>query len=395
MIPIFCCFLMILTQCQQKEQEAKEDPMVDLIEKNLALATAQYKYMATRIPLDRMPKTYYSETDSMETSNTGWWTSGFYPGTLLYLYEQTGDQELLDLASQKLTILEKEQFNTGTHDLGFMLFCSFGNANRLSENEAYKKVMLQGAESLSSRFKSEVGLIQSWGSGKWKYPVIIDNMMNLEFLFWAAKESGNEKFKEIAITHADNTIKNHFREDYSSIHVIDYDPETGAVIARNTAQGLADESAWARGQAWGLYGFTVMFRETLDPKYLDQAVKIAEFTLNHPKLPADLIPLWDYDVEADENTLRDASAAAINASALLELSKYVEESQSKKYLNAAKTILQNLSTEKYLAKKGENGGFILKHSVGHFPAGTEVDTPLTYADYYFIEALIRYKNWML
>jgi uncharacterized protein YyaL (SSP411 family) len=177
--------------------------------------------------------------------------------------------------------------------------------------------------------------------------------------------------------------------------VIDYDPETRAVIARNTAQGLADESAWARGQAWGLYGYVVMFRETMDQKYLDQAVKIAEFTLNHPKLPADLIPIWDYDVEAVENTLRDASAAAINASALLELSKYVEEAQSKKYLNTAKTILQNLSSETYLAKMGENGGFILKHSVGHFPAGTEVDTPLTYADYYFIEALVRYKNWFL
>ncbi|ERM83881.1 hypothetical protein P872_01080 [Rhodonellum psychrophilum GCM71 = DSM 17998] len=254
---IFCCFLLVLSQCQQKEQEVQADPMAEMIEKNLALATEQYKYMATRLPADRMPKTYYSEKDSMETSNTGWWTSGFYPGTLFYLYEQTADQELLDLASQKLAILEKEQFNTGTHDLGFMLFCSFGNANRLNENEAYKKIMLQGAESLSTRFKPEVGLIQSWGSGKWKYPVIIDNMMNLEFLFWAAKESGNEKFKEIAITHANNTLKNHFREDNSSVHVIDYDPETGEVIARNTAQGFADESAWAKGSGLGfiwLYG---------------------------------------------------------------------------------------------------------------------------------------------
>ena len=396
-LPIFLFLILGFTNCQQKVEtlNAQQEQMSQLIDMNIERAVTQYKYLASRVPENRLPKTYFAAKDELQTSDTGWWTSGFYPGTLLYLYEATGDQELWDLATQKLDDLEPEQYNTGTHDLGFMLYCSFGNAFRMKENEKYKQIMIQGAESLASRFSPNVGQIQSWGSGQWKYPVIVDNMMNLEFLMWAARESGNERFKEIAVTHADNTIKNHFREDNSSYHVIDYDPENGEVIAKQTHQGLSDESAWARGQAWGLYGFTVMYRETMDTRYLDQAVKIAEFTLNHPQMPDDMIPYWDYNVDVDESTLRDASAAAINASALLELSKYVEDPQSEKYLESAKKILINLSNEEYRAKEGENGGFILKHSVGHLPAGSEVDVPLTYADYYFIEALLRYKEWFL
>ncbi|WP_194777300.1 glycoside hydrolase family 88 protein [Pararhodonellum marinum] len=396
---IFVILTSFLFSCQTKEtQSEQEESSFDwdgLIEDQLDKAAAQYKHLSTLVPEDRMPKTYYQDRGELETSNTGWWTSGFFPGTLIYLYEGTGDKELWDLAMKKLEILEKEQFNTGTHDLGFMLYCSFGNANRLESNEAYKEIMLKGAESLATRFKPEVGLIRSWDHGSWQYPVIIDNMMNLEFLFWASKVSDDERFKELAITHADHTMKNHFRNDNSSYHVIDYDPKSGEIVGRLTAQGLSDDSAWSRGQAWGLYGYTVMFRETMDPKYLEQAQKIADFTLNQPNFPEDMIPYWDFDAEGGKETLRDASAGAINASALLELAKYVDQAEADKYLAAAEIMIQSLSSEKYRAKNEELGGFLLKHSVGHLKANSEVDVPLTYADYYFVEALLRYKNWYL
>jgi rhamnogalacturonyl hydrolase YesR len=217
-------------------------------------------------------------------------------------------------------------------------------------------------------------------------------MMNLELLFWATRVTGDSSFYKIATTHANTTIKNHFRPDYSSYHVINYDPVTGAIKQKRTAQGYADESAWARGQAWGLYGFTATYRETKDPKYLDQANHIAQFILNHPNLPADKIPYWDFNAPDIPNALRDASAAAIICSALLELSGYVDEQQKKKYLSVAETILKNLSTDPYKASIGTNGGFILQHCVGHMPNKTEVDVPLTYADYYFVEAMKRYKE---
>ena len=193
-------------------------------------------------------------------------------------------------------------------------------------------------------------------------------------------------------TNANTTIKNHYRPDYSSWHVINYDPETGAVKQKKTAQGAADESAWARGQAWGLYGWVVMYRETKDPKYLDMANRVAEFLLKHPNLPADKIPYWDFNAPDIPNALRDASAASIIASALLELSGYSGKEKQAEYISNAETIIQTLSTTQYKAAPGTNGGFILMHGVGHKPAGTEIDVPLTYGDYYFVEAMKRYRN---
>ena len=217
--------------------------------------------------------------------------------------------------------------------------------------------------------------------------------MNLDLLFWATKASGDSSFYKIAVTHANTTIKNHFRPDNSSYHVLNYDPQTGAIKQKRTAQGAADESAWARGNAWGLYGFTVTYRETKDPKYLDQANKIAQFLLSHPNLPADKIPYWDFNAPDIPNALRDASAASVMASALLELSKYVDAEKSKQYFKAAEIILQSLSTSTYKAAPGTNGGFILQHGVGHLPGGTEIDVPLTYGDYYYVEAMMRYLSW--
>jgi unsaturated chondroitin disaccharide hydrolase len=318
------------------------------------------------------------------------WTSGFYPATLWYMYEYTHDQKWADAAKRWTAGMEKEQFNTHTHDLGFMLYCPFGNGYRLTNDPVYKDVMLQGARSLSTRFNEKTGCIKSWDHGKWQFPVIIDNMMNLELLFWATRVSGDSSFYKVAVTHANTTLKNHFRADNSSYHVVDYDTLTGKVIQRVTHQGYADESAWARGQAWGLYGYTVAYRETKDKRYLDQAVKIAGFYLKHPNLPADKVPYWDFNAPGIPKEERDASAAAITASGLLELSTYVKD--GKPYVAAAEQMLTSLGSPAYLAKPGENNHFVLLHSVGHKPAKSEIDVPLVYADYYYIEGLLRYQR---
>ena len=352
----------------------------------------QYDILMKTLPPARFPKTYYPTTGKLETSGSDWWCSGFYPGTLLALYQQTGDQKLYAEAQRMLTLLEKEKNNQSTHDLGFMMFCSFGKANKLAPKDAYNEILLTSARSLSTRVSEKVGCIRSWNSKPSDFIVIIDNMMNLELLFWATRFSGDSSFYRIAVTHANTTLENHFRPDNSSYHVLNYNPETGAVQEKKTAQGYSNESAWARGQAWGLYGFTVMYRETRDKKYLEQAVKIADFLLNHPNLPADKIPYWDFNAPDIPNALRDASAGAIMASALLELSTYTEKQKSRHYFSVAETMLQHLSEPPYLAPRGTNGGFLLQHGVGHLPNKSEVDVPLTYADYYFVEALERYKQ---
>lgn len=322
-----------------------------------------------------------------------WWCSGFFPGTLLYLYEETGKTSLYNCAKQKLKILEKEQHNTSTHDLGFMMYCSFGNAQKTVPSKSNQAVLIASARSLIKRFSPATGCIRSWDSKNARdYLVIIDNMMNLELLFYAARVTGDSTFYKIAVSHADKTLLNHFRPDHSSFHVVDYNAGDGSVISRKTAQGASDTSVWARGQGWGLYGYTMMYRETRDRKYLDHANKIAAFILNNPKLPADMIPYWDFDAPGIPHAYRDASAGALYASALLELSTYTEAALTRKYYSAAEKILQSLSGKNYHAAIGDNGGFLLKHSVGNMPEGSEIDAPLSYADYYYVEALIRYKK---
>lgn len=361
-------------------------------ENNFIAAANQYKLLAKNLPPDKFPKTYFPDKKTYEFSNSGWWCSGFYPGTLLFLFEETKDIALQNEANRILESLKKEQFNTGTHDLGFMMYCSFGNANRLNPKPAYKEILLNSAKSLASRFNPTVGCIKSWNGKPDEYLVIIDNMMNLKLLFWATEISGDSSFYKIAVTHANTTMKNHFRPDYSSYHVINYNATNGTVQQKKTAQGAADESAWARGQAWGLYGYTEAYRETKDNTYLEQAKHIADFILSHPNLPADKIPYWDFNAPGIPTALRDASAASIMSSALLELSGYVNKKDQKKYFTAAETMLKSLSSDKYFATSGTNGGFIIQHGVGHMPNKTEVDVPLTYGDYYFIEAMMRYKN---
>lgn len=394
-VKIILSILLLLGCGPQKKTAGTNNGLIQNLDRNFSDASSQYKLMMTKLPPGRFPKTYYVQKDSMETSGSDWWCSGFYPGTLLYLYEQTKDQSLLSEAERVLQILEKEKNNKTTHDLGFMMFCSFGNAERIASKPGYKDILLTSAKSLSTRFNPKVGCIKSWDSKPGDFLVIIDNMMNLELLFWATRISGDSSFYNIAVTHANTTIKNHFRPDYSSYHVINYDSETGQIKQKRTAQGAADESAWARGQAWGFYGFTVMYRETKDRKYLDQANHIAKFLLRHPNLPADRIPYWDFNAPGIPNALRDASAATIICSALFELSGYVSGNEKAEYLSVAETILKNLSASPYKAGAGSNGGFILQHCVGHMPNKTEVDVPLTYADYYFVEAMKRFNELKL
>jgi len=384
--------LLILAMSSFSKGSIKSDKQLnDFIDSRIEFSIAQYKLMDASLPDDQMPKTLDKE-GKLVTSNTKWWCSGFFPGTLWYLYEMSKDEEILKIAQKRTLILDPEKFNTKTHDLGFILNCSYGNGYRLTNNPEYLDVLLTGSKSLMTRYNINLGLIKSWDNNKWQYPVIIDNMMNLELLFLASKHSGDQTFYKASVSHADKTIENHFRQDYSTYHLVAYDTLTGKALKKQTVQGDADESAWARGQAWGLYGYTVMYRETKDPKYLAQAKKIAEFILSHPNLPADKIPYWDFNAKDIPNSLRDASAAAIIASGLIELSDYCKGRKKKEYFNSAKSILLTLGSEAYLAKKGGNGNFLLMHGVGHFPNNTEVDVPLTYADYYFIEGLVRLKN---
>ncbi len=322
------------------------------------------------------------------------WTTGFFPGSLWYGYELTGDKTLAEEAKKFTLALDSIRNIKNTHDVGFMLYCSYGNAYRITGDKIYLPVLSDGAANLYARFSPTVGTIRSWDFPWWHYPVIIDNMMNLEYLYWSALQFNKPEYKNAADTHALTTMKNHFRKDYSSYHVVDYDPATGKVLRKATHQGLTDESAWARGQAWGLYGYTVCYENSKNPKFLLQAENIAKFIMNHPRTPKDKVPVWDYDVhnalETDELAPRDASAAAVIASALLELSTQVKDGQ--KYIDYAETILKSLSSDAYLAKPGENNYFLLKHSVGAFLYNSEIDTPLDYADYYYLEALKRYAE---
>ena len=320
------------------------------------------------------------------------WTSGFFPGVLWQLYEATADRKWLEAAREATARLEDEKYNGRTHDMGFKIYCSFGQGYRLTRDTAYREVIVQAAQTLSTRFNPVVGCLRSWdhNSHRWDFPVIIDNMLNLELLFAATRLTGDSSFYDIAVSHANTTLKNHFRPDGGTYHVIDYNPETGEVEHRNTHQGYSDGSTWARGQAWALYGYAMCYRETGDERYREKALEIASWLKNHPHMPTDGVPYWDFDAPSIPDEPRDASAATVIASALYELSTLVTDGSSLRH--DADRIINSLSTS-YTAPKGTNHGFILLHSTGSKPANSEVDVPLIYADYYFLEALRRKKGF--
>ncbi len=358
---------------------------------NLSLAVEQYQILHRNVAADRMPQNFDINTGKMVTSNTKWWCAGFFPGTLWYLYDYSKNKNIQKIAEERLNLMEPEKHFTGNHDLGFMMYCSYGNAYRITKNDKYKKIIDTAAMSLASRFRPKIQSIQSWDSSKnFKCAVIVDNMMNLELLTWVSNNGGDPRFGSIARTHANTTMERQFRPDNAAYHVLDYSLATGTLLKKTTWQGYSDSSAWSRGQGWAVYGYTMMYRLTKDEKYKEQANKIAAFILNHPRYPKDGIPYWDFDAPNIPNALRDASAGAIMASAFIELSGYVTGPLKQKYKKASETILTSLSSPEYLATKGTNGGFLLKHSVGALPLKGEVDMALTYADYYFVEAMLRY-----
>lgn len=320
------------------------------------------------------------------------WTAGFWPGVLWYDYEFTQDEKIKNEA-EKFTASLKFLSETPAfdHDLGFLIFCSYGNGYRLTGNPEYKKIILNTADTLATLFNPKVGTILSWpreveGKG-WPHNTIIDNMINLEMLFWAAKNGENKKLYDMAVAHANTTMGNHFKSDYSCYHVVVYDTITGKKIKGITHQGYSDESMWARGQAWAIYGYTVCYRETKDIKYLEFAQKVTDAYLKN--LPNDLIPYWDFSAPGIPNAPRDASAAAVTASALLELSGYVKNGKGENYKQMAIKMLKSLH-DNYQSGK-VNASYLL-HSTGHWPNNSEIDASIIYADYYYIEALLRLKK---
>lgn len=372
-----------------------EITMTTLCNDDINFAVRQYTLMLDDIgrkgPV-RLPKTIDKMSRRVMIPIDDW-CSGFFAGSLWYLYQLTGDKRWATQARRYTECLDSIQYLTWHHDVGFMIGSSYLNGYRIHPSKAYKKVIVQTAKSLSTRFRPGAGIIQSWNTTAgwqskrgWHCPVIIDNMMNLELLFEATRLSGDSTFWHIAVSHADKTLANHFRPDGSCYHVVDYDPQTGAVLHRQTAQGYADNSVWARGQAWAVYGFTVCYRYTKDPRYLQQAQRTLNMLMNHPNLDNDLVPYWDLDAPNIPNEPRDASTAAALASALYEMSAYVA---GKGYDRLADRILISLSSKAYRAPLGKNGDFLLMHSVGSIPHGSEIDVPLNYADYYFLEALYR------
>jgi unsaturated chondroitin disaccharide hydrolase len=361
------------------------------------LAFFEKKAMATvdeNIPASEMPVVIEKGNVNWTNNNIYNWRSGFWPGIEWYLYEATKKDYWKEQAEKStgnlLAILDKP---VTSHDIGFQFYCSYGNGLRLTGNPVFKQVMLRAADSLATLFNPQVGTILSWPGRRkdkgWPHNTIVDNMMNLELLFWASKNGGNKKLYDIAVSHATVTMKNHFRPDFSSYHVLVYDDKTGAKIKGVTHQGYADSSMWARGQAWAVYGFTMAFRETGKQEFLQTAIKAANIYLK--RLPEDFIPYWDFDDPMIPDAPRDASAATIMASALLELSTFVGDVALKdKYGHAAKTMLIELSTGKYLADE-KNHAFLL-HSTGNKPSGKDIDVPIIYADYYFLEALLRLEK---
>lgn len=379
----------VLISSQKKEQKPFN------IERNLDYCVAQAnKTLAVLPDYLAIPRNVASGSKDWNMVGYKDWTSGFWPGILWYLYEYTGDTMWKEKADHYTRFLTPLSVSPALdHDLGFQVYSSFGNGFRLTKNQEYKNVILKASDTLSTLFNPKVGTILSWPEMvkkmNWPHNTIIDNMINLEMLFEASKNGGNKSLYDMAVKHAETTMKNQFRKDYSVYHVVVYDTVTGEKIKAVTHQGFGNETMWARGQAWAIYGYTMVYRETKDPKFLDFAQKVTKVYLD--RLPKDLIPYWDFDAPNLLSQPRDASAAAIVASALIELSTYTKnKTLAKTYLDKAEGMLVELSSKRYQSGK-VNSAFLL-HSTGHYPNKTEIDYSIIYADYYYIEALLRLKK---
>jgi len=355
------------------------------------LLSARYdRLLSYSVDSVSFPRSYTRAENSVRGVLPSDWTSGFFPGNLWLLHKLTGDDEYKRKAIEWTAYMENEKYNDRTHDMGFKIYCSYGNGYKETNREDYKDIIIKSAKTLCTRFNKNVGSIRSWdfNSDVWEFPVIIDNMMNLELLFEATRLSGDSTFHHIAVTHANTTLKNHYREDGSSYHVLVYDTINGNVLDKVTHQGISDESIWARGQAWGVYGYTMSYRYTKDPTYLARAESSAAFYLNHPTLREDGIPYWDFKDPAIPDAPRDVSAATVMASALLELSSFTNNDEYAAYSNK---VIQSLTSKEYVLHADLSAPFILDHSTGNWPKKDEMDEPIVYADYYFLESLLRSK----
>jgi unsaturated chondroitin disaccharide hydrolase len=385
---------LMLVSCGSTITNNKSDKGFD-VDAQLTYCVKQSSDALKLIPNDgTIPRNIAPDSKQWKFVDYKDWTSGFWPGELWYLYESTGDQKWETAADKFTNYLAPLSVTPALdHDLGFQVFTSYGNGYRLTKNPEYKKVILKTADTLATLFNPKVGTILSWPrevpNMEWpQHNTIMDNMINLELLFWASKNGGSKKLYDMAVSHATVTMNNHFRPDYTSYHAVVYDKETGKKIKAVTHQGYSDTSMWARGQSWAIYGYTMVYRETKDPKFLDFAHKVTRVYLD--RLPKDLIPYWDFDDPTIPKAPRDASAAAVVASALLELSTYTKDSVlAKEYFDKAEGMLKELS-DNYQSR--DKNTALLLHSTGHKPAGSEIDYSIIYADYYYVEALLRYKK---
>ncbi len=378
-------FLVLAASCKtnNENKDTGESISVD------SLLKVRYQNLL-EYPVDSMafPRSYTDSTNTIRTASSSDWTSGFFPGNLWLLYQLTEKESYKEKAAEWTSYMEKEKYNDGTHDMGFKIFCSFGAGLKMTRDSSYANVIVQSAQTLASRFNKNVGSLRSWdwNAEEWEFPVIVDNMMNLELLFEATKITGDSSFHKMAIEHADTTLKNHIRDDNSIYHVVVYDTVSGSVKEKVTHQGFNDESSWARGQAWGIYGFTMAYRYTQDTTYLNQAMATADYYLSKENLPENGIPYWDFDDPKIPDAVPDVSAATIIASAFFELEEYAEGTRFSNYANK---VLHTLQSEEYILSPDVDAPFILDHSTGNWPKNDEMDGPIVYGDYYFLEALLR------
>jgi len=382
----------------------EKTPAVSLLQERISkawdFASIQLGAAASGCPVTEYPA-YTVSYGACQTKGGAFWTSGFFPGCLWRLYEKTGKPAFIAWARDWTAGLEGQKHSTGTHDIGFLIMESFGNAYRLTMDPSDLEVVLTAAGSLATRYDETVGCIRSWDWGSWQFPVIIDNLMNLELLFFASKNGGPAAWHEMASSHAARSLMHHVRPDGSTFHLVDFDPATGAVPAQSTWQGFSEESTWSRGQAWAIYGFTMVFRETSDPMFLEGARRTADYFIQH--LPADAVPFWDFDAPDIPTTEKDSSAAAIAAAGLLELSGLeTDPIRRELFLRSAKRILRALCTPKaqggYLGAGGPGGfltpGILMHGCYNHpdsFSHGTIPDGSLIWGDYYLLEALLRFE----
>jgi len=393
---VYLFSLLFLFACAQKtetaQQETEKPEVTFEIDAVFDFAASQYsKALVTLADSTKMP--YSGNADGTwvmcKPKN---WMAGFFAGSLWYLYEYTGNEKWEIAAREWTEKMEEQQYMDQHHDIGFMMFSTYGNGFRLTGDTTYLPIIYQSAKTALNRYNPTVGTIKSWNKNPGDHPTIIDNMMNLELLVWAAQQFDDPELYQVAVKHSDVTMENHFRDDFSTFHVVLYDSASGNVVKQHTAQGYSDDSRWSRGQAWGIYGYTMMYRYTKDRRYLERAMKNADNFIG--ALPEDGVPYWDFDAPGIPDTYRDASAGAIASSAFLELSTHLEDPEKAgKYYQAAVNTLNSLSTDAYLAK-GENYGCVLLHSAYSVPGDHMPDVNKTYADYYYLEALIRLDRLM-